>query len=167
MSHHHPGRHRPRVRDDSMLSPQDEHEWDLQERALRDAREMRDAGAATAGDGTESWGRYRLVADALRHESSAVPADLATSILDAVRASPGSVSPGLERWLLRGLFAVFTLAGLVVATLHGSQWLQAFALPWSQAPVGSHDWLLALIACIAISWSLRWLHWSPAQPSPG
>lgn len=160
-----PGKHAT-GRDDTTLSPEDEREWRLQERALHDAR-AGGGGRGTTADHDPLLAQYRLVAHALRQEWSAVPADFSTSVLDAVQPAPVNASARLERWLLGGLFAVFVLSGLVVAALYGGQWLQGFALLWSQAPATSHNWLLALGACIVLSWSLRWLRWPHMQSGPG
>ena len=180
MNHHDPSKHDPSKHDpskhvpshaDTKLSPEDEREWQLQERALHEERMLRDRRIAATGDDDLLLAQYRSVAHALRQESSAVPADFAASVLDAVQTAPAPApapaSTGLERWLLRGLFAVFVLSGLAVAVLYGSQWLQGFVRLWSQAPSTSHNWLLALGACIAVSWSLRWLRWPHAQSNPG
>lgn len=129
-------------------------EWRLQERALHDER----AGAATGDD--PLLAQYRSVARALRQAQPAVPEDFAAVVASAARARVAATasSSTFERGLLRGLFAILVLSGLVATVLYGGQWMQGFALLWSRAPIAASNWMLLLAACIAMSWSLRFVH---------
>lgn len=135
------------------------HEWRLQERALRDER----AGAATGDDSLLA--QYRCVARALRQAPPAVPEDFAAAVANTARAQVAatSSSSSFERGLLRGLFATLGLSGLVATVLYGGQWMQGLAQLWSRAPTTAYSWMLVLAACVAMSWSLRFVHLPQAK----
>lgn len=126
--------------------PGHEHEWQLQERALREERD------STADGDDPVLTQYRQVARALRRNSLEVPHDFAATVAGAVRLP--SAPAAWERGLLRGLFAMLGLSGLGAAVLYGGQWLQGFVVLWSSAPVTTYNWMLALAACLAVSWAL-------------
>ncbi len=90
---------------------------------------------------------------ALRREPAAgPPADFARSV--ALLAHGKAATPAVERWLMRALVAVFTLAGLAVSAIYGSQWLAAFrSLPMLDNAT-TLNWAAAMAACVALSWSL-------------
>lgn len=93
---------------------------------------------------------------ALRQEPDAgPPADFARSVAARVAPAPAPEA-GLERWLLRGLVAVFALSALVVAGMQGREWLAGFmALPLAAAGPSALNWAAALLACVGVSWSLE------------
>jgi len=90
---------------------------------------------------------------ALRQEPDAgPPADFARRVAAAAGSAPRPVA-SVEQWLLRGLVAVFVLSALVVGAMHGRDWLAGLpALPG--AGMSTWNWAAALLACIALSWSL-------------
>lgn len=98
----------------------------------------------------------RCIDRALRREPDAgPPPDFARSV--AARVDLASASDArMERWLLRGLAAVFACSALAVVALYGREWIAGFAL---LLPAGASatvmNWMLALLACIALSWSFE------------
>ncbi|MDQ2703375.1 MAG: hypothetical protein M3Y70_11345 [Pseudomonadota bacterium] len=90
---------------------------------------------------------------ALRREADAgPPADFARSVAAQVREQVAD--PAVERWLVRVLMSLLVLAGIVVAAIHGRDWLPAFgALPMLEGGTAV-SWMAAMLACVAVSWSL-------------
>lgn len=97
----------------------------------------------------------RHIDRALRREPDAgPPAGFARSV--AARVARASVADArLERWLLRGLALVFAGSALVVAALYGREWFAGFALLPAAAGATAANWLLVLVACVALSWSFE------------
>ena len=130
----------------------DEHEWQAQERALREER----AGAIAAGD-DPLLARYRQVARALRRPlSDAPPADFARSV--ALRMATAHAAPDmrLEQQLLRALSLLLAVSAIAAMALYGSEWLRAFAAVLPSLAVGTAlNWALALAACLGLSWSFE------------
>lgn len=93
---------------------------------------------------------------ALRREPDAgPPADFARSVAARV-ARAAALDARVERWLLRGLALVFACSALAVVALHGREWIAGFVL---LLPAGASatalNWMLALLACVALSWSFE------------
>ena len=129
----------------------DPREWELQERALR---EERDALGNAASD--PDVAQYRVVARALRQPPDAgPPADFARSV--AMRAVQAAVpaEPWLEVWLLRGLGLALGGAALFVSVKFGQSWFDSVApLLDTTRHATTLNWMLALLACVGVSWSL-------------
>lgn len=124
-----------------------EAEWQLQENVMRRERMHLDP----AGDDSRSR-RYRLLLRALKAAPvDTLPADFAqqVSALAAAQAHEHS-STTPERILATVLASVLLLAAVVVTAIYGATWWPSFEalLP---APATAR-WLLALIACLGISW---------------
>lgn len=134
-------------------NPAQEREWQAQERALQAERLGLDPS-----NGDERVRRYRLLARALREPMPhALPADFARRMAARVAAAParaGADDSRLEFVLIGTLVAVMVVAAGVVVADYGSAWLPAFRrlLPASGAP--ATDWMLALGACLGVSWLL-------------
>jgi hypothetical protein len=135
----------------------DEHEWQAQERALREER----AGAIAAGD-DPLLARYRQVARALRRPlPDALPADFARSVAQRVATAHAAPDMRLEQQLLRVLSLLLAVSAIAAMALYGGQWLRAFAALSSSLPIGSasaglaFNWTLALAACLGLSWSFE------------
>lgn len=138
---------------DPRLSPLEEHEWSLQERALAEQR----AGFAPR-DGQASLGTYRTMARWLAQPpAEQLPADFARRIARQMQpvARPDA---GLERGLLALLTAALGVAGLAALVIYGDAWLPAL----DQGVVGAVlakplAWVVA--ACLGLSrLSRSWLH---------
>lgn len=139
--------------------PIDQQEWDRQERARREVRD----GVATTTDPV--FDQDRVVARALRQAPDAgPPADFARNVALAVEQAPAPETR-LEQWLLRGLAVMFAGAALAVVALYGrawfngewfdGQWLKGMGGWLATASAGTTaNWLLALFACVVLSWSL-------------
>lgn len=130
--------------------PAREREWLVQENAMRRER----LHLNPAGDDARSQ-RYRMLARALRTESpNTLPADFAeqVSALAAARSQVRVPALALERWLTFALASVLLLAALVVTLIYGASWWPAFAV-LRPAPLTA-QWLMALMACIGVSWLL-------------
>jgi hypothetical protein len=122
----------------------DEREWQAQERALQEER------LHLTGD--PRLAAYRRIARALRQPlPDALPADFARQL--AARVGQVPLDTRFEQGLVRGLAALLALSGAVAAALYGQSWLPAIAaaLPASASGVAAH-WLLALGACVGMSW---------------
>lgn len=126
----------------------DEHEWQLQERALREQR----SGVACADD--PLLAQYRQVARALQQPTAAPPPDFAHAVAASLATTPGSPDGRLELLLLRALSGLLGLSAIAAAALYGGQWLPAFAalLP-ATASGTAFNWALALGACLGLSWA--------------
>lgn len=127
-------------------------EWDVQERALRDER----GGLAVTSDDA-ALADYRRIARALRTPLPPVPADFAADVARAAPATPAADGERLERGLLRGLFMLLALSMLAVGGYFGGEWLRALSQLVARTPVNAGHWLLALLACVALSWMLQHL----------
>ena len=125
-----------------MNSRKDEHEWELQERAMRAARDHR---APTTDPAAEN---YRRVAVALcsapRNEP---PTDFASEMARQIARQ----NSGIERALFRGLFLTLAASSVVVTALYGGQWWQAVQ---GISNDGALQWVLAGTGCVALSWMI-------------
>ena len=130
-----------------------EREWLAQENAMRRERLQLDP----TGDDARSR-RYRLIARALREPlPDALPADFAQQLARRVAIIPArGVASGtsFEAALMLSLAAVLVVATGAVVAIYGSTWLPSFItiLPTPHAP--AMHWLLALGACLGVSWLL-------------
>lgn len=123
-----------------------EREWQAQERARLDERH-----GATTGDGVAH--PYRLIARALRQPPTALlpPGFAQRTARQAVQADTR-----VERYLMRGLVAVFALAAAIVTLRHGQDWLRP-VLASVPATWWNNPLLPALLACLGLSGLLgRW-----------
>ncbi|HET6435477.1 MAG TPA: hypothetical protein VFG18_07190 [Xanthomonadaceae bacterium] len=142
----------------------DEHEWQLQERALREE----DAGAPAADE--RGLAAYREIARALRQppQAEGLPADFAARVAALAQARAAMPESRLEQWLLHALLALLAVAGAGACVLYGgAQWLtDAQALLPSALRGAGLPWLLTLGACLALSWSVDPLRrgWSARHP---
>lgn len=92
-----------------------------------------------------------------REPDAGPPADFARSVVARV-AQASATDARLERWLLRGLALVFACSALAVVALYGREWIAGFALLLpAAAGATALNWLLALLACVALSWSFEQL----------
>jgi hypothetical protein len=143
---------------DPRLSPLEEYEWSLQERALADQR----AGLDPT-DGDASLGSYRLMAQLLAQPpADQLPADFARRLARQVQPS-ARLDTRLEGRLLALLVAAMAVAGLAVVALYGGAWLPAL----DQGVLGAllaKPWAWILVACLGLSRiSRHWLyHGEPA-----
>ena len=72
----------------------------------------------------------------------------------AALARDRTAEPEVERWLLRALVTVLAIAGIAVAVMQGRQWLPAFeSLPMLGGATAT-NWAIAMLACVALSWTL-------------
>lgn len=132
----------------------DEHEWDLQERGLRAAR---NAGAPEADSATES---YRRVAAALAcMHGSEPPPDFTSAVMMQIARQ----NAGIERALFRGLSVVLAASALVATALYGEQWLQAVQATSTDGPL---QWVWAGTGCVVLSWMIGQLR-RPEEPVVG
>jgi hypothetical protein len=138
---------------DPRLSPLEEYEWSLQERALADQR----AGLSPK-EGDASVGTYRLMAHLLAQPpEEQLPADFARRV---ARQLPPVArrDTRLERGLLALLLATMAVAGLAVVAIYGAAWLPAL----DQGVIGTvlaKPWVWVLAACLGLSrMSRHWLH---------
>ncbi|MGN6513854.1 MAG: hypothetical protein ACTHKZ_09855 [Lysobacteraceae bacterium] len=125
----------------------DEHEWQLQERALREERD----GAPRGED--PALAQYRQVARALRAPlAEALPAGFAAQV--AARAQARARADGrLEQVATQLLLAALAFAGVVTAMLYGGEWWRASRalLPATQGGL-LVQWGLAVAGCLGLSW---------------
>ncbi|MGN2247708.1 hypothetical protein ACFWZ3_13555 [Frateuria sp. GZRR35] len=138
---------------DPHLSPLEEHEWSLQERALADKR----AGLAPR-DREASSGTYRLMAELLAQPpNEQLPADFARRVARQVSPAP-RLDTRLEHGLLALLVAAMAVAALAVVVIYGASWLPAL----DQGVIGAllaTPWAWVLAACLGLSrLSRHWLH---------
>jgi hypothetical protein len=97
---------------------------------------------------------------ALRREPDAgPPPDFARGVVARVAqasAQASALDARVERWLLRGLAIAFACSALAVVALYGREWITGFVL---LLPAGASatalNWMLALLACVALSWSFE------------
>ena len=129
--------------------PVDEHEWRLQERALREER----LGTADSGDIEVEV--YRKLVRVLREPlPDALPADFAATVAARVARAPARVEDRLERWLLRSLLVVLAVSALYFAVNEGGQWLRAsLSLLPARDVLAMRNWGLALGACVGMTWA--------------
>ena len=122
----------------------DEREWEAQERGMRAAR-----GQAPA-DLDPLALEYRTVARAvLSHPVGAPPGDFVARAAARIARHEG----GIERPLSRVLVAVFAIALVAAAVIYGTRYWQVF----QQAGGPASGWVLAGLACVALSWLSRQL----------
>jgi len=124
----------------------DEREWQAQERALRAARLHLAGGDVDAG--------YRRVAQALRQAPPVqLPADFARQL--ARRVGAATLDLQLERWLLRGVLLVLAVAVPVVLLRYAASGTEVAAAVFPALSQAAPGWLLAGVACVALSWSME------------
>lgn len=133
-----------------------EREWQAQEAAAWQERLGLDAV-----DGDSRVQRYRALARLLRRPlADALPDDFARRLAQRVAADAGPhTGPDLrfERGMTGALIAAFALAGGIVVALYGREWLPSVVAVWPAADAGASRCLLALGACVGVSWLLeRW-----------
>jgi hypothetical protein len=133
-------------------------EWQAQETAAWQERLGLDAV-----DGDPRVQRYRALARLLRRPlADALPDDFARRLAQRVAAGAGPgphAGPDLrfERGRTATLIAAFVLAGGIVVAVYGRQWLPSIVTVWPAADAGASRCLLALGACVGVSWLLeRW-----------
>lgn len=142
----------------------DEREWQAQEMAMRCERAGRDLPAAdTVG------AAYLTIAKALNQPlEPLLPADFAFRVAAmAANSRPAQeVESPLERILLFGLACVFGISALVAVMLYGSSWLGNSLGMLAQVGTSDLTWVLALAACLAVSWSGELLRRRVADQAP-
>lgn len=117
----------------------DPDEWESQEAARLKSGEGHTADARARA--------YNQVAHALRHpRAAALRHDFAARM--AARAAAGEFS-GFEKAVLAILAAVLAVSAVGTVMRH---------LDWQQLEVGVTAWPLALVVCLAASWTLGRLH---------
>lgn len=127
----------------------DEHEWRLQERALREERLHADEG------GDADIAPYRRIVRALREPMpDALPSDFARAVAAQAARLPARGDSALERWLMRALVAAFVASALYFVASDGGEWLRASLSLLPAADAGAlRNWGLALGACVAMTWA--------------
>ncbi|MEO6799093.1 MAG: hypothetical protein ABI178_04080 [Rhodanobacter sp.] len=133
----------------TFTDPAHEREWLAQEHAMR--REHLHLDPTTDDAHTQ---RYRLLTRVLREpQPDGLPTDFAQQLANEVAsASANVVDTRFERVLTTSLGAALLLAAIVVSVLYGSNWLSAIGASVPIPPPGASRWLLALSACIGMSW---------------
>ncbi|MEP6632997.1 MAG: hypothetical protein ABJA62_02200 [Luteimonas sp.] len=134
------------------MNQHDEREWQAQERAMHNERLGVDAS-----DDDALVARYRTIARALRQPPpGALPSNFAYAVAQqaAARARAADADSSVERWLVRGLVALMTLAAIAVIGAHGEQWWRATAALFAAGGVGAGGWIIALGACLAMTFGL-------------
>ncbi len=126
----------------------DEHEWQAQERALREAR-----GGPGMPSQDSTVAQYRDIANVLRQPPRAtLPADFAASVarIAAAQARVRVTETTLEQRLVRILAAVFAMSAVFALGMYGGRLLVML-----QAATGAEGlrWMLGLATCIGLSWS--------------
>lgn len=125
----------------------DAREWQAQERALQAER-------LHLGDADPRLGSYRAIARALRQPlAHGLPADFARQL--AARLGRAPLDTRVEQGLLRALVALFGLSGAVVAALYGQAWWPAILAVLPASSPNAMHWLLAVGACVAMSWAFE------------
>lgn len=124
-----------------------EREWQLQERALHEER----LGLPGRGENAR-LSRYRQLSRALRQPlDEALPENFADQVMRRIETAAAEASERdrrFERGLVAALVAVFGLAIGAMIAIIGLDWLQPLA---SIAKPLASQWLLALLACVAVS----------------
>lgn len=128
-----------------------EHEWQLQERALREARAQEHGDHALAA--------YRRIDRALRQPpDERLPSNFAYQVaaLAARRPRATGLDLRLERWLLRVLVAAMALGALVAGFAFGDA-LRAAGDALIASGNGSHavGWIALVGACVLLSWGMQ------------
>lgn len=128
----------------------DEHEWQVQERALQD---VRNGVAPTGNDALAA--RYRAVSQALRQPPMpAIPMDFAARVARKAATASEAADERFERVLVQVLVALLGLSVGVISVLYGSRWLDAIV---QAVPSGAGSWMGLLVACGALHAMLE--HW--------
>ena len=123
-------------------------EWQAQERALQEE------GSNAPATHDPLVARYRVIARALRQPlPAALPDDFAERV--AARVAHAKLDTRVEQGLMRALVALLALSGAVVAAVYGAGWVQAIATVLSPLSGTAANWMLALAACVAMTWSLQ------------
>lgn len=123
-------------------TPVDEHEWEVQERAMRAARDQRIISTDPAAES------YRRVAVAL---DSAPRSEPPTDFASTMARQIAQQNSGIERALFRGLFLAFAASSVVVTALYAGQWWQTVqGIPND----GALQWALVGTGCVAFSWMI-------------
>lgn len=123
----------------------DGREWQAQERALQAER-------LHLSDTDPRLGSYRAIARALRQPlPDGLPADFARAL--AARLGRAPLDTRVEQILLRGLVMLFGLSSAVVAAIYGQAWLPAILAVLPASSPNAMHWLLAVGACVAMSWA--------------
>lgn len=132
-------------------TPEDEREWQAQERARR---EVRSGFEATSDDTTMA--QYRDIARALRQPPPAgLPADFAARVARiAERQATPVADTRFEQVLVRVLAAAFVLSAVAALVIYGGRLVAML-----QAATGGEglQWMLVLSACVGLSWSFDWM----------
>jgi anti-sigma factor RsiW len=127
--------------------PIDEREWALQEQALRAER----LGLDPASDADVQG--YRTVMRALKEPLDAqLPADFAAKTARKVTQRTTS-DMSLELWLSYALFGVLGAMMLGLIAVYGQAWMH-MAETTTVAYKLANPWLLALVACFALTAAL-------------
>jgi anti-sigma factor RsiW len=127
----------------------DEHEWRLQERALREERLHAEDG------GDPDVAAYRRIVRALREApADALPPDFAEAVAAQAARLPARGESSLERWLMRMLVAAFVVSALYFVANDGGAWMRASLSLLPKADVMAlRSWGLALGGCVAMTWA--------------
>lgn len=122
-------------------------EWDLQERALREARDGAQGDAPSP-----ELAAYRRIAGALRvPPPERLPSNFAFQVAQLAARLPGArrLDTRLELWLVRSLVAAMGVGGVVVAAIYGAGWLHAVQ------STGAAGWAATLAACLLLTWGMQ------------
>ncbi len=123
----------------------DEREWQAQERALQEER-LHLSGS------DPRLAPYRAIARVLRQPlPHGLPADFARAL--AARLGRAPLDTRVEQGLLRGLVTLFALSGAVVAAIYGQAWVPAILAVLPASSPNAMHWLLAVVACVGMSWA--------------
>ncbi len=122
-----------------------EREWQAQERALQEER-LHLSGS------DPRLAPYRAIARVLRQPlPHGLPADFARAL--AARLGRAPLDTRVEQGLLRGLVTLFALSGAVVAAIYGQAWVPAILAVLPASSPNAMHWLLAVVACVGMSWA--------------
>ena len=129
-----------------------EHEWLLQERAMRRERLHLDP----AGDDAKA-SRYRMLARALRQPlQESLPPDFARHMATLATGRTAKPLSGtrFELVLTTFLVIVFGLAAGWATVIYGKAWLPSISAALPAPDPLAIRWLLAFAGCIGMSWLL-------------
>ena len=147
------------IRKHSTDQPQpavDEHEWQVQERAMQDER----SGAAATGHDALA-ARYRALSRTLRQPPMpAIPMDFAARVAQRAAVAGEAADGRFERVLMQVLVALLGVSVGVIGVLYGSSWLHAIG---KVVPSGSGPWMGLLVVCGGLYWTLE--HWQRHRAS--